>query len=319
MPGIAADWRPEGRAGLREGPRSGLGAGIAAQVRPMLGGLFPRCANPACSTGWVRLWRSRKAPVFEGCWTCSPECTAEVVRRAVRREAGDGAGPGEKYSHRIPLGLMLVEQGRLSAEQLRTALVLRRRASEETGEAVRLGDWLVESGVLSEAALMRTVGLQWNCPVLALNRWRPQEVASALPRVLGEVAGALPVRVAGGKMLYVAYGGAVDHALSYALRRILGLEVGEGIARDSEMRVAQARYLETPGPRARYLEVAGSQPLIRTIAGLMERERPVDARLARFRNYYWLRLWKHAAGGENLPLCSVVEDVICATPGHSGQ
>ena len=48
--------------------------------------LFQTCANPDCCSGWLHLWRSRQAPVFEGGWSCSSACTAARVASAVRRE-----------------------------------------------------------------------------------------------------------------------------------------------------------------------------------------------------------------------------------------
>src|ERR1700679_3964628 len=48
-------------------------------------GIFETCAHPGCRSGWIHLLRSRSAPVFEGGWTCSAECTAARVAAAVRR------------------------------------------------------------------------------------------------------------------------------------------------------------------------------------------------------------------------------------------
>ena len=45
--------------------------------------IFETCANPICGSGWLHLWRSRTAPVFEGGWNCSSACTAARVEAAV--------------------------------------------------------------------------------------------------------------------------------------------------------------------------------------------------------------------------------------------
>jgi hypothetical protein len=58
---------PAGRAGRR-----------TARTRSAL---FETCANPGCGSGWLHLWRSRQAPVFEGGWNCSAACTAARVSR----------------------------------------------------------------------------------------------------------------------------------------------------------------------------------------------------------------------------------------------
>jgi hypothetical protein len=155
--------------------------------------------------------------------------------------------------------------------------------------------------------------------VLPLAGWQPEAVAAALPRFLAGAVGALPVRVAGGRLLYVAFSSGVDRALSYALQRILGMRVSAGVARDSEFAAAEARYLETPGPRTRLIEAANGSVLARTVAKLVERERPVEARLVRVHDYYWLRMWTRAAGPEALSVCTGIEDAICRVAGNSSR
>lgn len=271
-------------------------------------GIFSACANPRCATGWLRLWRSRRVPGFEGRWACSAECMSELVAAAVRREMDRGGmGP---HAHRLPMGLMLVEQGRISAEQLRAALEEQRRAAEDSGESRRLGEWLVKSGALRETGLTRALGAQWNCPVLSTEESSPEEVGAALPRFLAEAAGALPLRMAGGKLLYVAFAGGIDRSVCAALEPMTGLKVVAGIAPDSEFRQALGQYLETPAPRARFLEVSSSWLLARALTKLIESEKPVEARLRRVHDWFWLRLWHRAPAG--LPRCGEVEDMICA-------
>lgn len=277
--------------------------------RPREPGRFlSRCGNPRCSTGWIRLWRSRKVPCFEGRWACSPQCMAELVLAAVRREGfGGDVAPSSRYVHRIPLGLTLLEQGYLSHDQLREALGHQR----ETTGAAPLGRWLVESGVLSETVLTRALGTRWGCPLLPLDDYRPEEVATAMPRFLSELVETVPVRVSGDRLLYLAFAGDVDRSLSYAMERVLGLRVMAGVARDSEFRAAQARYAGTPAPRARLLEASESRGLAQAIARLIETEKPAEARLARVHECCWLRLWKSAPEPAGLPARSAVEDVLC--------
>jgi len=165
----------------------------------------------------------------------------ELVAAAVRRAMDGGDAGGLVHPHRLPMGLTLVEQGKITARQLREALEGQRRAAEEGGERMRLGEWLLKSGVLGEPALTRALGAQWNCPVFSLDGYRPQELASALPRFLSDALGALPVRAPGGTQLHVAFSGRVDRTLSYALERMTGLKVVAGVARDSEFVAAQGR------------------------------------------------------------------------------
>jgi hypothetical protein len=281
------------------------------------GSLFSRCANPRCSTGWMHLWRSRKIPAFEGKWACSPACMQDLVAAAVRRAMDGVESAPVPHPHRLPMGLMLVEQGRITAGQLHEALAGQRRASEESGATMRLGEWLLRSGVLAEPALTRALSMQWNCPVFSLEGFRPRELTTALPRFLCDALGALPVRAPGGRQLHVAFSGRVDRSLSYALERMTGLTVVAGVARDSEFVAAQERYLANEGPRTRFFEAASSWVLVRSLTKLIETEKPVEARLARIHDYYWLRLWRRTGGSLGLPAPDTVEDLL-ATVGSPG-
>ncbi|HEY1498721.1 MAG TPA: hypothetical protein VGF88_04030 [Acidobacteriaceae bacterium] len=255
----------------------------------------------------MRLWRSRRVPGFEGRWACSAACMGELVTAALRREM-DG-GDSAPYPHRVPMGLMLVEQGKITPRQLHQALDGQRRAAEETGEATRLGEWLLRSGVLSEPALTRVLSAQWNCPVFSLENDRPEEMVTAMPGFLSEAFGGVPVRTSGGKLLYLAFSGRVDRSLSYAVERMTGLRAAAGIAADSEFRSAQQRFLAAEAPPTRFLEAASSWVLARSITKLIESVKPVEARLARIHNFFWLRVWRRGEE-EGLPALDAVEDLL---------
>lgn len=300
-----------------QGPAE-AGGDARATIGTRIGSLFPRCANPGCTTGWIHVWRSRGVPGFEGRWACSAECMEDLVAAAVRREMDGGDRMPTPWAHRVPMGLMLVEQGRITVDQLHAALDGQRRAAEGGGETARLGEWLLRSGVLSEPALTRVLSAQWNCPVFSLEGFQPAEMASALPRFLSEAFGAVPVRTAGGRLLYVAFSGRIDRSLSYALERMTGLRVAAGIAADSEFRAAQERFLSTPGPPTLFLEAASSWILVRAIVRRIEAFRPVEARLVRMHDYYWLRLWRRATGA-GVPPCEGVEDLVATVGSANGQ
>ncbi|HEX4312296.1 MAG TPA: hypothetical protein VHZ25_19845 [Acidobacteriaceae bacterium] len=232
----------------------------------------------------------------------------ELVASALRREM-DG-GDSARYPHRVPMGLMLVEQGKITAQQLHEALDGQRRAAEETGEAMRLGEWLLRSGVLSEPALTHALSAQWNCPVFSLENDHPEEMTTAMPGFLSDAFSAVPVRTAAGRLLYLAFSGRIDRSLSYAVERMTGMAVSAGIATDSEFRSAQERFLATEAPPTRFLEAASSWVLARTITKMIESFKPVEARLARIHNFFWLRMWRDGDEGHGLPARGAVEDLL---------
>jgi hypothetical protein len=127
-----------GIAGSVEKHEAGILPGSAPLPSGGLGRLFSTCANPACSTGWLHLWRSRTAPVFEGGWSCSMACTIARLEAAIRRETEGRSAEPFTHRHRIPLGLVMLEQGWITSEQLRHALDAQKAAGQG-----KLGEWLV--------------------------------------------------------------------------------------------------------------------------------------------------------------------------------
>jgi len=117
-------------------------------------------------------------PVFEGGWYCSPACTAEAVQAAVRRELDARGSAPENHRHRIPLGLAMLEQGWITGRQLRQALDAQRVAG-----GGRLGHWLVRQQGVSEQLVTRALGLQWSCPVLAMEFHDAEGLTALVPRL----------------------------------------------------------------------------------------------------------------------------------------
>jgi hypothetical protein len=286
-----------------------LGAGTfpgrEPNARPTAwGGLFESCANPDCGSGWLHLWRSRQAPVFEGGWSCSAACTTARVAASARREL-DGRGRAlESHRHRIPLGLMMLEQGWISTLQLRHAL----EAQRMTG-SMRLGYWLVNRGGVSEQLVTRALGLQWSCPVLGVEFHDAEALAVLLPRLFVEAFGALPLRVAAGKLVYLGFEDRLDPVVALGIERMSGLRVESGLVEESLFGPAHARLLSANFPYVERIEAASEPALVHALAGAIERARPVESRLVRVHDCLWLRMWREAQSGP-LPERGSIQDLI---------
>jgi hypothetical protein len=279
---------------------------LGAQPRPR--GLFTTCANPRCASGWLHLWRSRSTPVFEGGWNCSASCTAVRIEAALRREmegrnAMGGTAAGG-HRHRVPLGLVMLEQGWITSEQLRKAVEAQRAAGQG-----RLGDWLVGHQGISEQLVTRALSLQWNCPVLLLDRHDPERIAAVLPRLFVEAYAVLPLRVAAGSILYCGFEDRLDPVLTLAAERMLGLRVEAGMVRGSLFQAAHERLLRASFPPAELVSAESESPVVRALAKAVERIRPVESRLIRVHDCLWLRMWTRFPAGA-LPDPAGVEDVI---------
>jgi len=259
------------------------GAGVPSR-------LLAICANPGCASGWLRLWRGRQGPVFEGGWLCGPRCTEAMVRAAVAREL-EGQDPAPAlHRHRVPLGLLLLSQGAITRAQLRAALARQKISGG------RLGMWLEREHGVAERAITRALGVQWGCPVLTVENHSPERVAALVPRLFVDAFGFLPLRVAGSALLYVGFEDRIDRCVGLAIERMTGLKVEAGMVDGRAFAAAHRRMLAAAFPPARMVEAEGVDSLGAAFARIVEEVRPVEARLVRMRDYLWLRLWRRFEG-----------------------
>jgi hypothetical protein len=282
---------------------AGLGRSAPFGLR---GGLFESCANHGCNSGWLHPWRGRHAPVFEGGWTCSAACTAARVEAAMRREMEARGEAEESHRHRIPLGLVMLEQGWITAGQLRQAL-----AAQKAAGSGRLGSWLVRQQGVSEQLVARALGLQWSCPVLPLEFHNAEELAVLVPRLFVDAFGALPLRVAAGKLLYLGFEDRLDPVVALGLERMSGLRVESGLVADSLFRLGYARMLRAEFPPVELIEAATAQAAVHALAKSIERTRPAESRLVRVHDCLWLRMWLRPQSGP-MPERGSVRDLICS-------
>jgi hypothetical protein len=288
-------------------PMADVRKGMGVRFRP---GMLEACANPRCRSGWLQLWRSRSAPVFEGGWNCSEECTAARMHAAVARELEGRASAREGHRHRVPLGLLMLEQGWITQDQLRKALEAQRVAGKG-----RLGYWLVRQRAVSEPMVTRALGLQWSCPVLPLGHHDAAGLVAAMPRLFVEAFGALPLRLAAGSLLYLGFEASLDPVLALAIERMNGLRVESGIVQESLFRPAHARMLEAKFPPVELVEAISEAAAAHVLARSVERARPSASRLVRVHDCLWLRMWLRPGGGP-LPEGGSVRDIICSISGQ---
>lgn len=249
-------------------------------------GLFEICANPGCASGWLHLWRHRSVPVFEGGWSCSPECTRALMEAAVRREIDGRRSSAAIHPHRIPLGLVMLEQGWITRSQLRQALEAKRTAGHG-----RIGEWLMRICGVPEELVTRALGLQWSCPVLPLEVHDAEGLTALLPRLFVDAFGALPLRVAAAKILYLGFEDRLDRTLALAVERMTRLRVESGLVRQSAFRPAHERMLKAKFPSVELVEAVTAPALAHAFARSVERVRPVQSRLVRVHDCLWLRMW----------------------------
>jgi hypothetical protein len=216
----------------------------------------------------------------------------------------------EGHRHRIPLGLAMLEQGWITGSQLRGALEAQRAAG-----GGRLGHWLVRRQGVSEQLVTRALGLQWSCPVLGLDLHHAEGLSVLLPRLFVDAFGALPLRLAAGKILYLGFEARLDPVLSFAMERMTGLRVESGLVQESLFHPAHARMLKAQFPPVELIEAASEAALAKVLAKRVERARPVESRLVRMHECLWLRLWVRPQTGP-MPEAGSIEDLICSIRPH---
>jgi hypothetical protein len=295
---------------LEDGPLDDRSLGEASPAqwgrKAARAGLFATCANPGCASGWLHFLRSRSRPVFESGWNCSPACTTTRLRAAVRREL-EGMGSAQKHHrHRVPLGLLMLEQGWITSAQLRQAVEAQKGAG-----AGRLGQWLMRQQGVSEQLVTRALGLQWSCPVLSMEFYDAEALTVLVPRLFVDAFAALPLRVAAGKLLYLGFEDRLDPVLALAIERMTGLRVESGLVQGSLFHPAHERLLSARFPRVHLIEASSELAMVQALAKTIERAQPVDSRLVRAHDCLWLRMWLRAQAGP-LPEVDSVEDVICS-------
>ena len=292
----------EKRLATTEGPES--------SQRRRGSALFPMCANPKCGSSWLHIWRSRTAPVVEGGWACSSGCMRSRIEELVHREREGDTRAASLHRHRIPIGLVLLAEGWISRDQLRKAL-----DAQKTGSAGRIGSWLMEHCGLEEHRVTQALSIQWNCPIFSHNSERMGKATSLVPRLFLDTFGFLPLRLSTAGILYIAFEDRIDHSLTLAIERMTGLRVEAGLVSGSEFRRFHDCILTAKFPRVRLIEAASVDAMVNALTRLVEKEKPLDARIVRVHGFYWLRLWKEMSrswgdvdslGGDG------VEDVICS-------
>jgi hypothetical protein len=218
------------------------------------------CGSVECSGGWARPWRSKKRPVFEGQWGCSGRCVLAMVRAAIRREMGDRRAVSATvgmHRHRVPLGLVMLAQGWITHPQLVT----------------------------------RGLSVQWSCPVLTTEGFSAQEMALVMPSQFVEEFGMVPLRVAGGRLLYLGCEDRLNASVAYVVEQMSGLKVESGLVDGSQIEAAKTRLLDAEAVMVTMGSVEDEDSLAARITAVLEHRQPMAARLVRLHQYYWLRLW----------------------------
>jgi type IV pilus assembly protein PilB len=134
------------------------------------------------------------------------------------------------------IGDLLVESGLLTAEQLQNAL------GEQKQTKMRLGEFLIDRQYLTEQQLIEVLEFQLGIPHIQLYRQKIEtKVINIIPQRLAEQHQVLPIRTEGNKLV-VAMADPLDYFAIDELRMSTGLRIEPTIAARDELQRAIKRY-----------------------------------------------------------------------------
>jgi len=251
---------------------------------------LPVCASPACPkppTLWQRWWARNEGIHLEGQWFCSAECFAAGLRIKLESVLWPGE-PVDVPRNRLPLGLILLDQGFISQEQLQEGLRNQRSAGKG-----RIGEWLLRAGAVTPQQVMGALAIQQNCPLFEIKE--PQHFPSNMrfPTLLVRSHGGIPVCFNPARnCLYMGFHAPVSHALLRAVEHIMRCQAQPCIVSDQLHSEAQLRWdAEGRGEAICIEQELQLTEISSAIGGYAEQTGALSCAVVRCSGYLWARLY----------------------------
>lgn len=244
----------------------------------------------ACQHERCRRWLTQRALetrrvgiTFEEKWYCSYRCLAARLHDQVAEQLGTPRRWAEP-APRMPLGLMLMDKGVISEEQLRQASL------EQKHRGADMGEILVELGFLGEREMVAARASQWGCPVFTVTP-ECEHVNATLPPTLMRQCQMVPLHYARTtKKLLVGFVQAIDYAMLYAIEQNLGCKTHPCFIRRSEMEAQFQTLVGHSGSAEQvYDDLADAEEMTRAICSQGVAIQADVLSLVRYRGYLWAR------------------------------
>jgi hypothetical protein len=250
--------------------------------------LKPRCASPNCSSNTLFQTitrRSRGINVDEH-WYCQ-DCLEPSVQAKILELMSSQGRPARAHASRIPLGLLLLQRGILTAEQLKIALDRHRLTELNFGDVVQQLEFATAEQVTA------AVAAQWACPVISLGE-RQLELGVRIPHRFLEMYGMLPVHfVESERRLLIAFVTGVQHQMLYTIGQMTSCTVTPCFITANEYQshlhlASQVSVRDNEVVFEQIIEAAEMARITCNYVGQLAAER---LRLGRCRDYIWARIW----------------------------
>ena len=149
-----------------------------------------------------------------------------------------------------------------------------------------------ELGFSTEDQVIGALGVQWACPVFALDPKNVPSCAEMLPSRLLESLHIVPVHYASPtRTLYIGFSGDVDYAVLHAIEQILGCHTEACLVRRSSLQLILKQLCHNPRPfEIVFDQISTEEETARIVRGYTSKLRAEDVRIASCGDYLWLRL-----------------------------
>jgi hypothetical protein len=273
---------------LRRKTQNAMGIGAFAKVRSLWHDFLPPCSNPSCPQKPLARAMARRntgIAVAEK-WICGPDCFEEVARDRLSAIMSSRHAQESAPKLRMPLGLVMVSRGDLTAEQLRSVLDEQQRTGENVGNIAQ------QLGFATQDQITAAVAAQWSCGVFPL-RDRALSPAVHVPRRLLETYKMLPVHyVETGRSLMVGFVTRVQYHILRTIEHITSCVATPCFitAREYNQYLHSAAFGERENEIV-FDRVSGTGEMAKLARNYVNQISAHKARFGICRDYLWMRIW----------------------------
>jgi hypothetical protein len=250
--------------------------------------VFTGCGVMSCSgtrAFWHRLTRRQYGTFLDGVLYCRPRCLEPALLLQCSRLAA--LSPPSPPPNRMPLGLLMVARGKLTYAEVLAALEAQRSARYG-----KIGQWFEKLGFATEQEVTSALALQWGCPVAS--SLEPDAITPSLrlPLAILETFHMLPLHhVPATNTLSIAFGERVDHAVLYAIEKMLQCRTQPCVGGRNSIAGMLDRMRHQPLAREfEFGPMHDSADMVRIASSYITRFGAEEIRLDRFGPFIWLRL-----------------------------
>jgi hypothetical protein len=220
-------------------------------------------------------------------WFCTPECFESFLHNTITAAISTQQLNEPSKTRRMPLGLLLVQRGVISSDQLTMA-----RAKQQV-DGINLGSAVQVLGFATGEQVTAAVAAQWSCPVFSLGG-RSLSLPVRVPKRILEQYEMLPVHyVEADKRLMVGFVSGVQYQILSTIESITGCDALPCFitARDFQ------RHLQTiqPSPENEIIfdRPMATPEIVRLGRNYVSQLGAKATRLGMCRDYLWIRLWSN--------------------------